>query len=241
VFRFPKKKQPLLLGQKGFYSFLRELLPFPPRDLRLYETAFITRSGTITLEGIPLNNERLEFLGDSVISTIVAEHLYLLFPDKDEGTLTKLRSRLVNRRRLNEIALSLGLDRYVRYHHQSNNQQRHIYGDVFEAFIGALFLDQGYARTRKYFRKVLFEKYVSFQRLLEEDTDFKSLMIEWAQRNRTQLSYVTRTHTGEEGIRTFHTLLQNGNDLLGTGSGHSKKEAEQNASRDAYNRLQQDT
>ncbi len=205
--------------------------------MKLYETAFITRSGTLTHEGFPVNNERLEFLGDAVISTIVTEHLYNLFPDKDEGKLTKMRSRLVNRKTLNDIALSMGLDRFVLYNHQSDNQHRHIYGDVFEAFIGALFLDQGYDRTRKYFHKVLFEKYVSFRQILEEDTDFKSLMVEWAQKNHTSLSFVTRSGKGEDGQPTFHTLLQTGNDLLGTGSGHSKKEAEQEASRDAYHRL----
>jgi len=239
VLSFLKKNNPLLPKQKEFYSFLKDILPFPPKNLQLYQTAFITRSETIVVNGLPVNNERLEFLGDTVISTIVAEYLYNLFPDKDEGTLTKLRARIVNHTTLNEIALILHIDRHVKYTLQSENQHRHIYGDVFEAFIGALFLDQGYRKTRKYFRETLFEKYIPFQEILNNNTDFKSLMVEWAQKHRTRISFVTREHSEKDGTRIFRTLLQTGNELLGTGSGHSKKEAEQEAARAAYSRIRE--
>ncbi len=223
--------------QKGFYSFLKEILPFPPKNILLYQTAFITRSETVFIKGLPVNNERLEFLGDTVISTIIAEYLYNLFPEKDEGALTKLRARIVNRNTLNEIAKTLGIDKHVKYTLQSENQHLHIYGDVFEAFIGALFLDHGYRKTKKYFLKTLFKKYIPFQEILDQNKDFKSLMVEWAQKNRIRISFVTREQNEVNGKRFFRTLLQTGNELLGTGSGHSKKEAEQDAARAAYGRL----
>ncbi len=226
-------------AQKGFHSFLKEILPFPPKNLLLYQTAFITRSETVFFNGLPVNNERLEFLGDTVISTIIAEHLYNLFPEKDEGALTKLRARIVNGNTLNEIALILGIDKHVRYNLQSENQHRHIYGDVFEAFIGALFLDHGYRKTKNYFLKTLFKKYIPFQEILNQNMDFKSLMVEWAQKNRIRISFVTREQSEVNGKRFFRTLLQTGNELLGTGSGPSKKEAEQDAARAAYGRLRE--
>ncbi len=234
---FRKKNKPLLPQQKGFDVYLKEILSFPPKNIQLYQTAFITRSEAVTMDGTPVNNERLEFLGDTVISTIVAEYLYHLFPDKDEGSLTKLRARIVNRNTLNEIALTLRIDKYVKYNLQSENQHRHIYGDVFEAFIGALFLDQGYRRTKKYFLKTLFGKYIPFQEILESNLDFKSMMVEWAQKNRVKISFVTREQTENNGKRFFRTLLQTGNELLGTGSGPSKKMAEQEAARTAYERI----
>jgi ribonuclease-3 len=237
VLSFLKKQKPLLPEQKGFYSFLKEILPFPPRNLPLYQTAFITRSDTLYINDLPVNNERLEFLGDTVISTIVAEYLYNLFPEKDEGSLTKLRARIVNRNTLNEIALTLGMDKHVKYTLQSENQHRHIYGDVFEAFIGALFLDHGYRKTKKFFLKTLFRKYIPFQEILDNNTDFKSLMVEWAQKNRIRISFVTREQKEINGKHIFRTLLQTGNEILGTGSGRSKKEAEQDAAKVAYGRI----
>ncbi len=232
-----KINKPLLPQQKGFDAYLKEILTFPPKNLRLYQTAFITRSEAVTLNGIPVNNERLEFLGDTVISTIIAEYLYNLFPDKDEGSLTKLRARIVNRNTLNEIALTLRIDKYIQYNRQSENQQRHIYGDVFEAFIGALFLDQGYRKTKKYFLKTLFGKYIPFHKILENNMDFKSMMVEWAQKNHIKISFVTREQKESNGKSFFRTLLQTGNEILGTGTGPSKKEAEQEAARTAYERI----
>jgi len=237
VLSFLKKNSPRLPPQKGCHSYLKGILTFPPKNILLYQTAFITRSETVYVNGAPVNNERLEFLGDTVISTIVAEYLYNLFPEKDEGSLTKLRARIVNRNTLNEIALTLHLDKYVKYNLQSENQQRHIYGDVFEAFIGALFLDHGYRKTKKYFLKTLFGKTIPFAEILDNNTDFKSMMVEWAQKKRIRISFVTRQQTGDNGKRFFRTLLQTGNELLGTGSGHSKKEAEQDAARAAWGRI----
>ena len=229
-----KKAEPLLPNQKGFYMQIKKLLPYPPRNIALYQIAFITRSFSIHLSGQIINNERLEFLGDTVISTIISEHLYHLFPEKDEGELSILRSRLVSGSSLNQVALNLKLDQLVQYTFHSENQRRHIFGDVFEAFIGALFLDHGYKKTRQYFRHVLFNKYIDFYQILKTDTDFKSMMLVWAQKKHRRIFFVNRENNTTQGEKLFHSLLQTNNDILGEGTGNSKKEAEQEAAKKAY-------
>ncbi len=213
---------------------MKRLLPYSPRDIRLYEIAFITRSNSVPLSGQYINNERLEFLGDTVISTIVSDYLYRLYPDKNEGELTKLRARIVNGDFLNQMALKLHLDQLVQYTYYSENQYKHIFGDVFEAFIGALFLDQGYERTSQYFKKVLFKKFIHLNLILRTDSDFKSLMLEWAQKNHRKLIFVTTESKNSKGSKIFRSLLETNQDILGDGTGYSKKEAEQHAAQKAY-------
>ncbi len=200
--------------------------------------AFITRSYSLPTSGTVINNERLEFLGDSVISTIISEHLYLLFPGKNEGELSKLRSRIINGSTLNDIAIKLKLDKLVQYTFQSENQHKHIFGDVFEAFIGALFLDHGYKKTRYYFHRVLFRKYIDLPEILGTETDFKSMMTVWAQKNHRKIFFVTKESRNQQGTKIFMSLLQTHNRILGEGTGYSKKEAEQMAARKAWSEIQ---
>ena len=227
-------------NQKWFYVQIKKLLPYPPRNIALYQIAFITRSWSLPVSGQPINNERLEFLGDAVINTIISEHLYRLFPEKNEGELSKLRSRIVNGNALNDIALKLKLDHLAQYTFHSENQYKHIFGDVFEAFIGALFLDHGYKKTQRYFNKILFKKYINLPEILETDTDFKSMMLVWAQKNHRKLFFVTQESFHNNGKKVFRSLLQTKNSILGEGSGNSKKEAEQKAAQKAWEDIHPD-
>jgi len=217
---------------------MKRLLPFHPRNIRFYQIAFISRSNSIIYSGQTINNERLEFLGDAIINTIISEYLYRQYPEKNEGELTKIRARVVNGEYLNRIALELNLDRYVQYTFQSENQRKHIFGDVFEAFIGAIFMDQGYNRTRQYFQNILLKKHIHLNQLVLNDTDYKSLMIEWGQKNHQKLYFVTTENKSASDMNIFHSFLEMNQTILGEGSGHSKKEAEQKAAESAYIELQ---
>lgn len=232
-----KHTKPLLPNQKGFHMQIKKLLPFPPRNITLYQIAFITRSQSLPSSGKIINNERLEFLGDTVINTIISEHLYRLFPEKNEGELSKFRSRIVNGSSLNDIALKLKLDQLVQYTFHSENQYKHIFGDVFEAFIGALFLDHGYKKTQQYFHQILFKKYIDLPDILKTETDFKSMMLNWAQKNHKKIFFATTENYNAKGIIIFRSLLQTNNSILSEGTGNSKKEAEQKAAQKAWEEI----
>ncbi len=223
--------------QKGFYMQIKKLISYPPRDITLYQIAFVTRSHSIPVSGQIINNERLEFLGDTIISTIISEYLYRLYPEKTEGELSILRSKIVNGHSLNRIALDLKLDQLVQYTFYSENQHKHIFGDVFEAFIGAMFLDHGYNKTRQYFLRVLFDKYIDIHQILHEDQDYKSLMIIWAQKNHKKIFFVTNETRTAHNKKIFSSLVQTNRDILAEGTGYSKKEAEQNAAKKAYYKI----
>ncbi|MBQ2394165.1 MAG: ribonuclease III, partial [Alistipes sp.] len=117
---------------------------FIPNNIELYKLALIHKSASQSIGGHHINNERLEFLGDAVIESVTSDYLYIEFPDKNEGFMTQLRAKIVSRQSLNDIARKIGLDKYVVYNSGGNFTQKHIYGDAFEAMMGAVYLDQGY-------------------------------------------------------------------------------------------------
>ena len=130
---------------KEYYRIIDELFGFVPHNIELYKLALIHKSASLVLaDGRQINNERLEFLGDAVIEAVTSDYLYIEFPDRQEGFLTQLRSKIVSRQSLNTIARTIGLDRYVIANPTGSTNQKHIYGDAFEAMIGAIYLDQGY-------------------------------------------------------------------------------------------------
>ena len=135
---------------KEYYRIIDELFGFVPHNIELYKLALIHKSASLVLEdGRPINNERLEFLGDAVIEAVTSDYLFIEYPDRDEGFLTQLRSKIVSRQSLNELAVKIGLDRHVISNASTSITQKHIYGDAFEAMIGAVYLDQGYEFTNR--------------------------------------------------------------------------------------------
>jgi len=191
--------------------------------------------------GRPFNNERLEFLGDAVLGTIVAQELYALYPDKDEGFLTKTRSRIVSRTNLNQIAQDMELQNWIWFHPPGDISQTHILGDALEALIGAVFLDRGFDQARRFVRNRILSKYLDLQQIAETDTNFKSNLIEWGQKNKWPVHFITEEYpvTEENGPVFIAKALVN-DAVAGEGTGNSKKEAEQMAAEKALNTVDVD-
>ena len=228
-----------LLNNREFGSRLRKILGFSPGNLQLYEIAFIHRSATFTLpNGKKVNNERLEYLGDAVLDAILSDYLFEKFPDANEGFLTKIRSRIVNRDVLNQLAVSMGINNILISRISSSHITNNLYGDAFEALIGSVFLDKGFKKTKKVFIKNVLNKYLDLNLIVKTDTDYKSLVFEWVQKHKSNLIF---TYNEEYDFNLkksiFSTILFIDKQEFGEGHGSSKKEAEQEAASEAWKRL----
>jgi ribonuclease-3 len=226
----------LLLAPKKKHNFeLVKLLGFIPTNLELYELAFVHRSASLVLsKDSTVNNERLEFLGDAVLDAVIAEYLFLSYPDKDEGFLSKMRSKIVKRKQLNSLAISLGIDKFVVAHAINQNGGKNICGNAFEALIGAIYLDKGYAKTHDFIINKVLKVVINLNELENTETDFKSRLIEWSQKNKAELSFESQEeYTRKDYSPLFVSRVIISNHLMGEGIGSSKKEAEQNAAENA--------
>lgn len=222
--------------KKIFYSRLIRILGFLPGKIGLYELAFIHKSASLSdSKGNPLNYERLEYLGDAVLGIIIAEFLYRQFPDRNEGFLTKMRSKIVNGDHLSVLTVHLGLEQLLDNHLQNEQANRHILGDTFEALIGAIYLDKGYKRTRRFVLKKVIKRHVDLADLEKNETNFKSQLIEWAQKNRKEITFYTDIEPYDP--TRFISFVSISDTLFGSGTGVSKKEAEQNAALETLQEL----
>jgi len=228
-----------LLDKQEFSSRLRKILGFRPGNLRLYEIAFIHRSASYTLpDGKKVNNERLEYLGDAVLDAILSDFLFEKFPNANEGFLTKIRSRIVNRDVLNDLAVSMGINKILVSNVSSAHPTKNLYGDAFEALIGVVFLDKGFRKTKKLFLKNVLNKYLDLNNIVNTDTDYKSLVFEWVQKHKLNLIFTyNEEYDFNHKKSVFSTILIIDKKELGEGHGSSKKEAEQEASCQAWKRL----
>ena len=202
-----------------------------PDNIELYKLALIHRSASVFLDdGTPINNERLEFLGDAVLEAVVSDFLFIEFPDEKEGFLTQARSRIVNRATLNQLAVDLGVDRHIIAQYSSVHIQKHVFGDAMEALIGAMYLDQGYNCVNKLFINNIIRQRVDIDSITSTESDFKSRLIEWGQQNKKQVVFHTVHSAGyTPQSPSFDTTVQIAGHDFGHGSGSSKKEAEQMA------------
>jgi ribonuclease-3 len=228
-----------LLDKREFASRLSKILGFKPGNLRLYEIAFIHRSASFTLpDGKRVNNERLEYLGDAILDAILSDFLFEKFPDASEGFMTKIRARIVNREVLNQLSVAMGIDKIVVSNIGSNQTTRNLFGDAFEALIGAVFLDKGFKKTKKLFIKKVLNKYLDLTEIINTDTDYKSLVFEWVQKNKANLIF---TYNEEYDFNlkksVFSTTLFINKEEFARGQGTSKKEAEQEASSLAWEKI----
>ena len=216
---------------KMFYRAIDDMFGILPHNIELYKLALIHKSASITLDnGQHINNERLEFLGDAVIETVTSDYLFIEFPDKNEGFLTQMRSKMVSRQSLNAVAKRLGLDQYVITNSTNNSSQKHIYGDAFEAMMGAIYLDQGYDFVNRLLINKIFANHLKLDTLVEAETDFKSRLIEWCQKNHHTILFTTnydKTYSSSHPF--FYSKVLIDNIEVGYGAGESKKEAEQRA------------
>jgi ribonuclease III len=223
------------LKNRGFYLDLVRMLGFLPRTLSLYKLAFIPKSALKKdTSGVHLSNERLEYLGDAVLDTIVADYLFKRFPDADEGFMTKMRARIVKRKTLDYLAIKIDLPLVINPSITPGNNSKHIYGNALEALIGAIYLDRGYNAARRFFGKKIMAKHINLAKLIQKDPDYKSRLIEWTQKNKIEISFISKEEQipGRK-VPSFVSAIILNDVEKGTGHGDSKKEAEQQASKAA--------
>lgn len=219
---------------KEYYRFIDDMFGFIPNNIELYKVALIHKSASQSVSGHHINNERLEYLGDAVIESITSDYLFIEYPDRDEGFLTQMRSKIVSRQSLNEVAHKIGLDKYLICYGEVSVPQKHIYGDAFEAMIGAIYLDKGYDFVNRLLINHIFAKYLDLDELCGSERDFKSRLVEWCQKNRHNVVFRTRkgNHSRHEAP-VFYTTVLIDNIEVGHGTGDSKKSAEQSAAASA--------
>ena len=233
------KNGTFILNKREFGKQIKNLTGFRTSNLRIYEAAFIHRSASFSLpDGKRINNERLEFLGDAVLDAILSDYVFEKFPDASEGFMTKIRSRIVNRDVLNQLAVSVGIDKILIRNVSSHNPTKNLYGDALEAFIGAVFLDKGFKKTKKLFISRVFNKYLNLDRIVNTDTDYKSLVFEWVQKHKSNLTFTYKEDYDFELKKSvFSVTLIINLEEFGKGIGASKKEAEQEAAGIAWAKL----
>lgn len=237
---FSKRKNgTIILNRREFKAQIRKILGISPGNIGVYEMALIHRSASIKLpDGSRANNERLEFLGDAILNSILSDFLFRNYQNASEGFMTKMRSKIVNRELINQLAVSIGLDKILVSNIPASSTTKKLYGNALEAFIGALFIDKGYVKTRKIFIENILKKHVDFQKLLTTNNDFKSLVFEWTQKRKLNLSFVNNEDydfKSKKSVFTSTLLIEKTE--YGKGLGTSKKEAEQEASCQAWNKI----
>lgn len=224
LFSFPRK---------GPHSSLSSLLGFNPRNLDYYELALTHKSSAIrNQDGSLLNNERLEFLGDSILDAVVADILYHKYDKKPEGYLTNTRSKIVQRETLNDIALKIGLDKYMHISENVLQQKNNIYGNAFEALIGAIYLDYGFDKAKLFLQTKVFKQYINIEKLALKEVNFKSRLIEWSQKTKVDVVFhLIEEQLGADNTPLFKTQILINNVEAGMGTGRSKRESQQQASK----------
>lgn len=226
-------------NRKEFYLFLKDLIGFYPQNLKLYDLAFIHKSAsTVDSQGNYVNNERLEFLGDAILGSIIADFLYNRFPQEDEGFLTKTRSKLVNRSFLTKLTFDMGLNVFIDSNTTKNIDKSHIYGDALEALIGAIYLDKDYQTTKFFVTKKILSQFVDLTEIEQNDSNFKSQLIEWSQKNKKEITFETTEESSDNFKQPkFRAVVKINNKQIGKGSGTSKKEAHQEAAKESLKKL----
>ncbi|MEE9349479.1 MAG: ribonuclease III [Flavobacteriaceae bacterium] len=223
---------------KRFLKFLKPILGYTPNDLHYYKKAFTHSSAKKTFDGKAFNYERLEFLGDAFIDTVVASFLYDAAPLKDEGYLTQMRSKIVSRTNLNTIGKHLNLLEFVESNVSEQKFGDNIFGNIYEAICGAVYLDKGYKTCEKFITKTLISPYVNIERLEGKITSYKSVLIEWCQKHKKEIEYETIEDKTKEKVKHFSVKLIINSKVTSKGRATSKKKAEEVASKRAYYSLQ---
>jgi len=224
--------------EKDLSRTIHSIFGFTPGNLELYKTAFRHKSVAKEIrKGLKDSNERLEYLGDAILDSIVAHYLFLKFPYKGEGFLTKMRSKIVSRMYLNELAVKMGIDRFVESQLETNKKHVSIFGNALEALIGAIYLDKGYAFTQKVVNKAIIRQYVDIEELQDTEHDFKSKIIEWSQKERKTVRFQIEENLSESAQHAFSASILIEDEIIGQGTGSSKKKAEQRASKAAWKQI----
>jgi ribonuclease-3 len=223
-----------------FFGAIEKILGFTPKNIDFYKKAFTHRSSNILDEvGNPINYERLEFLGDAMLSAVIAAHLFNEAPTGDEGYLTKMRSKIVSREHLNELGKDLNLVQFIESKVPVQHFGDNIHGNIFESLVGAIYLDRGYEFCEKFIQKRVIIPYVDITRLEGKVISYKSLVIEWCQKEKRQFHYDIFEDNGIDGERLFGVKLSIDEKVIAKARATSKKKAEEKASQRAYFALQE--
>lgn len=221
---------------------MKNLIGFYPGNCKLYSQAL--RHNSMATEigntGLRNNNERLEFLGDAILGGVVAEVLFKKFPFKDEGFLTELRSKMVNREQLNAIAMKMGINQMVELDsklQESPNRFKSVYGNVFEAIIGAIYLDKGYPIAKSFIEKRVMRYYLDIDELAIKEHNFKSRLINWAQKEGHKFEFVLLKEVNTGSYKQFKIQLLIDGVAQAEGMDFSKRKAEQVAAENACKKL----
>ena len=231
IFQFYRLSKP----EKELYKYLNSEFGIKAGKITLYQLALTHSSYFHTQKSKRESNERLEFLGDAILDSIVANYVFEKFPSKSEGELTKLKSKVVSRKNLNVLALEAGLHNRVRHSLQFDTKETSILGNALEAIIGALYIDKGYRICEKVILKFL--KRLEIDQVLYEQKDYKSLIHEWCQRNKKAVTFPVINESQVNGRLFYEVTVMIESELLGKGKASSKKKAQQKASREACIKL----
>ena len=217
------------------YYELKKTLKLSPSKINLYKKAFTHRSFQITdSKGILINYERLEFLGDSILDAVISDYLYKQAPRGTEGYLTQIRSKIVSREHLNELGKDLDLIRFVKSKVTSTQVGDNIHGNIFEALLGAIYLDKGYKGCQKFIHQNVIIPYVDIEKLEGKITSYKGLIIEWCQKQKKKYKFETYEDSGNELVKHFSVKISIDGELIAKGRATSKKKAEELASKRVY-------
>ena len=221
--------------QSTFKKQLKNILGFIPGNIDLYRIALSHRSIKETSEE---NNERLEFLGDAVLSSIIAHYLFKKYPYKDEGFLTEMRSKMVNRQKLNEIALKMGLKKISLYNKNDHALKiSQIFGNTLEALIGAVFLDKGYNKTQKWVENYIILPHLFINDLENIEINIKNKLYGWASKNGKSVEFATLNESLEKGRRLFTIAATVDGQIIAQAKGFNKKDASHLAAQMAVEKL----
>lgn len=220
---------------REFYVAMQRLLKFSPKQLEFYQKAFTHRSlKKVDKNGEPFNYERLEFVGDAMLGSAIASYLFIKAPNQSEGYLTQMRSKIVSREHLNELGKDLNLISFVKSNIPKNNIGDNIHGNIFEALIGAIYLDRGYDYCNKFIYDKVIVPYVDIPKLEGKITSYKGLIIEWCQKNKKKYFIDTYEDTGNEPVKHFSVKIKIDDIQIAKGRATSKKKAEEQASKRVY-------
>lgn len=229
----------LICPDKDFARRLRHIMGFYPHKIEIYREALMHRSLNHSRpQEQKKDNERLEYLGDAVIETVVSDILYHHFPKKKEGFLTAVRSKIVQRSSLNHLAKATGLVGLVQSSHINHTHNSFISGNAFEAFVGAIYLDRGYSYCYQFFEQQLMGKHIDLDKVAKEDDNHKSKLIEWSQKNQYKVDFeLISENTIGTNSPTFRSRVRIEGLEFGIGFGYSKKESQQLASKEAMQHI----
>jgi len=231
---FKKNKDP----DHVFASHLKNIIGFIPKNILIFKKAFTHKSKNIKdKDGLLINYERLEFLGDSILGGIVSDHLFFNYPNFHEGDLTKLRSKIVSRESLNNIGYSLKLYKLIESSHKTESPNDDIHGNLLESLIGAVYVDTGFEICKKFILNKIIDYYINFDTINSSIISYKGTLIEWSQKNKCKILFKTTKDNGLNPNINFSSTLFLDNKQIAKAGEVSKKKAEEKVAKRAYNAL----